>query len=46
MLATTDAKMIDVAMDSGFGSVSQFHALFKIRCGCTPRAYRINLRTT
>jgi AraC-like DNA-binding protein len=45
MLAMTEAKMIDVAMDSGFGSVSQFHAIFKRRCGCTPRAYRKNLRS-
>jgi AraC-like DNA-binding protein len=46
LLATSDAKMLDVAVDSGFGSVSRFHAVFKRLCGCTPRAYRESLRST
>jgi AraC-like DNA-binding protein len=44
LLATTSQNILDVALDSGFGSVSQFHAVFKKSCGCTPRAYRISLR--
>jgi AraC-like DNA-binding protein len=44
LLATTDAKVLDVAMDSGFGSVSQFHAIFKQVCGQTPRHYRMSVR--
>jgi AraC-like DNA-binding protein len=44
LLATTNVNMLDVAMESGFGSVSQFHAIFKQRCGCTPRGYRTSLR--
>ena len=45
LLATTDAAVLDIALDSGFGSVSQFHAIFKLRDGCTPHAYRTSLRS-
>ena len=44
LLATSNQNILDVALDSGFGSVSQFHAVFKKSCGCTPRAYRMSLR--
>lgn len=44
LLATTSLKMIDVAMDSGFGSVCRFHAVFARLCGTTPRQYRARLR--
>jgi AraC-like DNA-binding protein len=44
LLATTPQNILDVALDSGFGSVSQFHAVFRKSCGCTPRAYRMSLR--
>jgi len=44
MLATGNATILDVAMRSGFGSVSQFHVIFKRHIGCTPRAYRASLR--
>ena len=40
MLVTTDAKIIDVAFQSGFNSLSRFNAAFKALCGCTPRRYR------
>jgi len=43
MLATTDAKLLEVMRESGFGSVSQFHEVFKRLCGCTPRAYRLSI---
>ncbi len=39
MLATTKAKVLTVAMDSGFGSLSQFHNVFHRVCGQTPRQY-------
>ena len=39
LLATTDAKVLDVAMDAGFGSVSQFHAVFRGITGASPREY-------
>jgi AraC family transcriptional regulator, melibiose operon regulatory protein len=40
LLATTHEKIIDIAYQSGFGSLSQFNTVFKSRCGCTPREYR------
>lgn len=40
MLAMTDLLILDVALDSGFGSLSRFHAVFKDRVGQTPRAFR------
>lgn len=40
LLATTDNKIIDVAFDSGFASVSRFHEAFKKWCGCSPKEYR------
>ena len=32
-------------MDSGFGSVSQFHSVFRQMCGFTPRRYRMSVRS-
>jgi AraC-like DNA-binding protein len=40
MLVETDAKIIDVALESGFQHVGRFTALFKGRFGCTPSAWR------
>lgn len=45
LLATTNLKIIDVAMESGFGSVCRFHTVFAKLCGTTPRQYRVNLRS-
>ena len=39
LLATTDAKILEVAMDAGFGSLSQFHNVFRRVCGQSPREY-------
>ena len=44
LLATTSLKVIDVAMESGFGSVCRFHTVFARLCGTTPRQYRACLR--
>lgn len=44
LLATTDLSVLDVAMESGFGSLSRFYAAFRALCGQTPRAYRATLR--
>jgi len=44
LLATTDAKMLEIAMDAGFGSSSRFYAAFQKGCGCSPRVYRARLR--
>ncbi len=40
LLATTDAKVIDVANESGFPSLSRFYAAFRSVCGQTPNAFR------
>ena len=40
LLATSDAKINDVAADSGFSSISRFNIAFRQTCGCSPRDYR------
>ena len=40
LLATTGDKVLSIALDSGFGSISRFNAAFKQACGCSPREYR------
>lgn len=40
LLATTDFKVIDIAMESGFGSLSRFNEAFVHAAGCSPREYR------
>ncbi len=40
LLATTDALIVDVALDSGFGSLSRFNEAFREAFACAPRDYR------
>lgn len=40
LLATTDAKIVDIALRSGFSSASRFNSAFLGECGCSPRDYR------
>jgi AraC-like DNA-binding protein len=40
MLATTSEKVITVAMESGFGSMSRFYEAFKKAEGCSPESFR------
>jgi len=40
LLATTNAKILSVAMESGFGSISRFNDAFRKAFGCSPRGYR------
>jgi AraC-like DNA-binding protein len=40
LLATTEEKIISVALNSGFNSISRFNEAFRRACGCTPRQYR------
>jgi AraC-like DNA-binding protein len=40
LLATSNAKILSIAMESGFGSVSRFNDVFRTSFGCSPRAYR------
>ena len=40
LLATTGEQIVNVALASGFGSVSRFNAVFRATCGCSPREFR------
>jgi AraC-like DNA-binding protein len=40
LLVTTDASVLDVAMQSGFGSLSSFYTAFRRYTGRTPKAVR------
>lgn len=44
LLFTSKRKILDVALDSGFGSATRFYAIFLRLCGCTPRAYRQGIK--
>ena len=43
-IVETDEKIISVAMDVGFSSLSRFHSLFKKYYGATPAKYRLMSR--
>lgn len=45
-LALDDARVIDVALDSGFGDVSNFNRTFRAEFGVAPRQYRAALRVS
>jgi AraC-like DNA-binding protein len=40
LLATSDAKIVEVALESGFNSISRFNEAFKRACHGSPREYR------
>jgi AraC-like DNA-binding protein len=40
LLATSDKKVLPIAIESGFGSLSRFNEVFRRLCGCTPREHR------
>ena len=40
MLVTTDLAILQIGLAAGFQSVSQFYAVFKHYCHCSPRQYR------
>jgi len=44
LLATTDFKVVDVAMESGYQSTSLFSAMFKQRYGTSPAKWRERAR--
>lgn len=46
LLATTDLKVIEVGLESGFTATSRFYAQFRRACGMAPAAYRAALRRT
>jgi len=40
LLATTDDKIIDIAFESGYPTLSRFYVAFNKSCGCSPSNYR------
>ena len=44
LLATSNDKVVDVALSSGFNSLSRFNDVFKKACGSSPREYRGHCR--
>ena len=40
LLMNGSAKVLDVALDAGFGDVSNFNHAFRAEFGVSPRAYR------
>jgi len=42
LLATTQEKIVEIAFNSGFNSISRFNEVFRRDCGCTPRRYRVH----
>jgi AraC family transcriptional regulator, melibiose operon regulatory protein len=42
LLAITHDKILDVALSSGFSSLSRFNDAFRRACGCSPRSYRFS----
>ena len=40
LLTLTDNTVLDIALSSGFNSISRFNTAFKANCGCSPRQYR------
>jgi AraC-like DNA-binding protein len=44
LMITTDEKILDIAQESGFGSLGQFYACFKRITGQAPARYRRGLR--
>ena len=40
LLVTTDDLILNIALSSGFGSLSRFNEAFRQAFGCTPREYR------
>lgn len=44
LLSTTNMKILSIAMDSGFGSLSAFYEAFQARTGKTPAGFRRDAR--
>lgn len=44
LLTSTDSKIMEVALDVGFNSLSYFNTVFRQRFDCTPKQYRKSAR--
>ncbi|MSU61112.1 MAG: helix-turn-helix domain-containing protein [Pedosphaera sp.] len=40
LLATTDDKIVEIALEAGYQTLSRFYEAFKKSCGCSPSRYR------
>jgi AraC-like DNA-binding protein len=40
LLLTTDKTVLNIALESGFGSLARFYAAFTKECGVSPGEYR------
>lgn len=40
LLVSGSQKILNIALESGFNSLSRFNTAFRRECGCTPRQYR------
>jgi len=40
LLATTEDKIVDIALAAGYSTLSRFYDAFKKFCGCSPSGYR------
>ena len=45
-LSAQRSRILDIALDCGFGDVSNFNRAFRAEFGCTPRAYRASASGT
>ena len=45
LLITTGRAVVDIALESGFSSLSTFNSAFKKHCGKTPSQYRSDAAT-
>ena len=45
LLSTSNEKIVTIAMDSGFGSLSAFYEAFQSRSNQTPAAFRRQARS-
>lgn len=43
LLVDSNKKIIDIAMECGFGNISYFNRVFQKRHGMTPKSYRAKI---
>lgn len=44
LLAASDTRILDIAFEAGFGSLTQFNTVFRAVCGVRPKEYRSRAR--
>ena len=46
LLVSTDMRIVDIALESGFASENVFYGIFEKHTGMTPRKYRLLKKNT